>query len=138
MPRLSVWIYETKVQEMFDQFKTMGAIAGLLKNRDQIKAAGDRIQARLESMRIDGECEGGLVHAVVSGKMQVLSLSVSERLAAGLKTEADRALAESMIAEAVNHALRKAQVAVTVAIDEEGSALGLPGLGEQLGQILPR
>ncbi len=123
---------------MFDQIKTMGAIAGLLKNRDQIQAAGERIQARLESMRIDGECEGGLVHAVVSGKMQVLSITISDSLAFGMKTSEDRSLAESLIAEAVNHALKKAQVAVTEAIDEEGTALGLPGLGEQLGQILPR
>jgi len=123
---------------MFDQIKTMGAIAGLLKNRDQIQAAGERIQARLESMRIDGECEGGLVHAVVSGKMQVLSITISDSLAFGMKTSKDRSLAESLIAEAVNHALKKAQVAVTEAIDEEGTALGLPGLGEQLGQILPR
>lgn len=123
---------------MFDQFKMMGAVAGLLKNRDAIKEAGGRIQTRLEALRIDGACEGGLVRATVSGKMQVIRIEMSEVLAAGLASDADRALAESMIADAVNDALRQAQAAVTEAIDEEGSALGLPGLGDQLGQFLPR
>jgi DNA-binding protein YbaB len=123
---------------MFDQFKMMGAVAGLLKNRDAIREAGDRIQARLDAMRIEGACEGGLARAVVTGKMQVLSIEVSDALAAGLAGGSDRALAEAMIAEAVNAAIRKAHVAVTESIDEEGSSLGLPGLGEQLGQFLPR
>ncbi len=123
---------------MFDQFKMMGAVAGLLKNREGIKAAGDRIQARLDELRIEGESEGGLARAVVTGKMEVVSITVSEALASGLGSCADRSLAEGLIAEAVNDALRQAQVAVTAAIDEEGESLGLPGLGEQLGQILPR
>jgi nucleoid-associated protein EbfC len=123
---------------MFDQFKMMGAVAGLLKNRDGIKAAGERIQARLDELRIEGESEGGLARAVVTGKMQVVSITVSETLASGLGSGTDRSLAEVLIAEAVNDALRQAQVAVTAAIDEEGESLGLPGLGEQLGQILPR
>ena len=118
----------------------MGAVAGLLKNRDQIKAAGDRIQHRLEAMRISGESEGGLAKAIVTGKMEVLSIDISPTLASGLGSgeEQNRAMATGLIAAAVNQALRKAQAAVAEAIDEEGEKLGLPGLGEQLGQILPR
>lgn len=125
--------------ELFDQFKMMGAVAGLLKNRDQIKAAGQRIQARLEAMRIEGASEGGLAKAVVSGKMEVLSIEVSAALGAGLGAgdEKSRSMATAMITAAVNEALKKAQAKVAETIDEEGEKLGLPGLGEQLGQILP-
>jgi len=123
---------------MFENMKMMGAVAGLLKNREGIKQAGDRIQTRLDAMRIVGECEGGLVRATVTGKMQVISIEVSDALASGLASKGDRSLAENLIAEAVNDAIRQAHVAVTEAIDEEGVALGLPGLGEQLSQILPR
>ncbi|GAB4384351.1 MAG: hypothetical protein Kow0022_06680 [Phycisphaerales bacterium] len=125
---------------MFDQFKMMGAVAGLLKNREQIKAAGERVQRRLEAMRIEGESEGGLARAVVSGKMEVLSIDIAPALASGLGSgdEQNRAMAAGLIAGAVNQALRKAQAAVAEAIDEEGERLGLPGLGEQLGQMLPR
>ncbi len=125
---------------MFDQLKMMGAVAGLLKNRDQIKAAGQRIQSRLEGMRLEGRSEGGLVKAVVNGKMEVLSVEVSPSLGAGLGA-ADartRQMATAMIIAAVNEALKKAQAGVTEAIDEEGQKLGLPGLGEQLAQVLPR
>lgn len=125
--------------ELFDQFKMMGAVAGLLKNRDQIKAAGQRIQARLEAMRIEGASEGGLAKAVVTGKMEVLSIEVSPALGAGLGAgdEKSRSMATAMITAAVNQALKKAQAKVAETIDEEGESLGLPGLGEQLGQILP-
>lgn len=125
---------------MFDQFKMMGAAAGLLKNREQIKAAGERIRQRLEAMRIEGRSEGGLARAIVTGKMEVLSIEVSASLSAGLGAgdEQSRAMATGLIVEAVNGAIRKAQAAVAEAIDEEGERLGLPGLGEQLGQILPR
>ncbi|RMH11844.1 MAG: YbaB/EbfC family DNA-binding protein [Planctomycetota bacterium] len=125
---------------MFDQLKMMGAVAGLLKNRDEIKAAGERIQQRLESMRVEGSSEGGLCRAVVSGKMEVVSIDVSPTMGSGLAQgdEPSRTLACQMIADAVNEAIRKAQVAVAEAIDEEGERLGLPGLGEQLGQFLPR
>ncbi len=124
---------------MFDQLKMMGAVAGLLKNRDQIKAAGQRIQSRLEKMRIEGRSEGGLVKAVLSGKMEVLSIEVSPSLGAGLASSdaKTRNQASAMITAAVNEALKKAQAAVAEAIDEEGEKLGLPGLGEQLSQILP-
>lgn len=125
---------------MFDQFKMMGAVAGLLKNREQIKAAGERVQRRLEAMRIEGQSEGGLAKAVVSGKMEVLSIDIAPSLASGLGSgdEQNRAMAAGLITSAVNQALRKAQAAVAEAIDEEGERLGLPGLGEQLGQMLPR
>jgi DNA-binding protein YbaB len=124
---------------MFDQLKMMGAVAGLLKNRDQIKAAGDRIQERLEAMQLRGASEGDLVRVVVSGKMNVSSVQIAPALAMGMgKSDKDRALGEQLIAEAVNAALSQAQQAVAEVIDEEGSSLGLPGLGEQLRQILPR
>lgn len=125
---------------LFDQLKMMGAVAGLLKNRDQIKAAGQRIQSRLEAMRIEGLSEGGLVKAVISGKMEVLSIDVAPSLGAGLgSTDAKtRQMAGAMIVAAVNEALKKAQAAVAEVIDAEGEKLGLPGLGEQLAAVLPR
>lgn len=125
---------------MFDQLKMMGAVAGLLKNRDQIKAVGQRIQSRLEILRIEGRSEGGLVKAVLSGKMEVLSIEVSPSLGAGLGSSDahTRQMASAMIAAAVNEALKKAQAAVAEVIDEEGEKLGLPGLGEQLASVLPR
>ncbi|MBX3323957.1 MAG: YbaB/EbfC family nucleoid-associated protein [Phycisphaeraceae bacterium] len=124
---------------MFENFKLMGAVAGFLKNRDQITAAGDRIQKRLDGMRLTGRSEGDLVQVTMTGKMDVESVTISPVLASGMaRGEDDRRLGEHLIAEAVNDALKKAQAAAIAVIDDEGDALGLPGLGEQLKQILPR
>ncbi len=124
---------------MFENFKMMGAVAGLLKNRDQITAAGERIQQRLDGMRLTGRCEGDLVQVTMTGKMDVESVTIAPVLASGMaRGDDDRRLGEQLIAEAVNDALKKAQSAAIAVIDDEGDALGLPGLGEQLKQILPR
>ena len=44
---------------VFDQFKAMGALAGLMKNREKIREAGERMQASLEAARIVGQAGGG-------------------------------------------------------------------------------
>lgn len=124
---------------MFDQFKMLGTIAGFLKNRDQIKDVGDRIQSRLSAMRIEGTSEGNLVRVVVNGKMDVETIELSPTLASGLAGGGEnKRLGETLIAEAVNDAIGKAQQAVADVIDEEGEALGMGGLGEQLRQFMPR
>ena len=45
---------------MLDSFKAMGAITGLMKNKDKLEDAGRRIQAELEALRVEGEAGGGV------------------------------------------------------------------------------
>ena len=54
---------------MFDQFKAMGAIAGLLKDKERVRAAMERFREKLERMRVTGTAGGGAVRVVVNGKM---------------------------------------------------------------------
>ena len=122
---------------MFDQFKAMGAVAGLLQNKEQLQAAVQEVKDELESMRITGEAGGGAATAVVSGRMNVLEIRLDPSLASGLGAGDDaRQQGERLIAEAVNDALLKAQAAAQEAITERARAMGLPDLGPQIAGML--
>jgi DNA-binding protein YbaB len=123
---------------MFDNMKMLGALGGLMKNREQIAA---RIKTRLGSVRVDAEATGGSVRATVSGDLKVVSIEIKPELIASAAGNAQRTqMLHSMIAEAVNNAMASAQLEIKSAIDEEAKAMGLPagltdmgGLGSLFG-----
>ncbi|MCC6429122.1 MAG: YbaB/EbfC family nucleoid-associated protein [Phycisphaerales bacterium] len=119
---------------MFDKLKTMGALAGLMKNREGLKQAGDRVKSKMEQTRCTGEAGGGAARAVVTGKMVVLEVELSPALVGGMAAdEKTRALASGLIAEAINQALGKAQQKLQEAVKIEADALGLGDLGDLEG-----
>ncbi|MEI7658013.1 MAG: YbaB/EbfC family nucleoid-associated protein [Phycisphaerae bacterium] len=122
---------------MFDQLKSLGAIAGLLKNKEKLREAADRVKAKMEATRVIGEAGAGAARVVVSGTMKVLEVELAPGLVQGMNADPrTRALAGTLIAEAVNEGLRRAQYAMKEAVEEESRALGiegLPGLENLLG-----
>jgi DNA-binding protein YbaB len=113
---------------MFDNMKTMAALAGLMKNKDKIKAAGERIKAKAEDTRVTADAGGGAARATVNGAMKVLSVELSPALVMGMAADdKTRTLAASLIADAVNEALKQAQHRMKGHIDEEAKALGFEG-----------
>jgi DNA-binding protein YbaB len=122
---------------MFDQLKSLGAIAGLLKNKEKLREAADRVKAKMEATRVIGEAGAGAARVVVSGTMKVLEVELAPGLIQGMNADPrTRALAGTLIAEATNEGLRRAQFAMKEAVEEESRALGiegLPGLENLLG-----
>jgi DNA-binding protein YbaB len=115
---------------MFDKLKAMGALAGLVKDKDKIKDAFERVKDKLARARLAGSSGGGAVRATVSGQMKVIDIEISPALAAGIAADdRTRLLAGGLIAEAVNDALTQAQSTLKTAIELEAKALGLPDLG---------
>jgi nucleoid-associated protein EbfC len=122
---------------MFDQLKAMQSVASLLKNKDQLAAAGERIKARTDALRVTGQAGGGACRATVTGRMTVTDLTLDPALLAGMAVdEKTRELATSLIKDAVNDALEKAQEQVKSMIAKEAEALGLPGVSDQLSGLL--
>lgn len=113
---------------MLDQMKMLGALSGILKNRDKLAGAGDRIKAKLAAVKVTGQSTGGGVKAIVSGALVVqkieLSPQVVQQINAGGVT---RDGATQLICEAVNDAIAAAQVEIKKAVDEEAKTLGLEG-----------
>lgn len=120
---------------MFDQLKMAGALAGLLKNKEGLKAAGERIRTRLKEVRAGGASGGGAVRATATGELRIESIQIEPALAAGLADPASRAYAEQLIAEAVNNALDQAKAVAQREAAKEAEALGLPGMDGLAGML---
>ena len=115
---------------MLDALKAAGAIAGLMKNQEALKAAGERIRRRLSELRADGGSGGGAVRAIAGGDMRLIRITLDPAVLSGLASADPRSkeLVESLIVEAVNNAMDIAKAAAQREIAKEAEALGLPGL----------
>jgi DNA-binding protein YbaB len=113
---------------VFDSLKMAGALAGLMKNKDALKSAGERIKLRLAELRAAGGSGGGAVRATVSGDMKVISVTLEPAAMAGLNDPSSKAMVESLIAEAVNNAMDIAKAMAQREIAREAEALGLPNI----------
>lgn len=114
---------------MLDQFKAMGAVAGLMKNKEKLREVGERFQATLERINVTGSSGGGAVRVSVSGKLRVTDVHLDPALIAGLGTgEGGRAMAQALVAEAANDALQRAQAVIREEADRLARELGLPEL----------
>ncbi len=119
---------------MFDQFKAVGALANLMRNKEGVQNAVKRVQDGLEAKRIMGEGGGGAVKVTMNGRMRVLEISIDPNMfkagdAASLK------MANQIVTDAVNTAISRAQEIVAKEISREAEAMGLPtgGLEKLLG-----
>jgi len=122
---------------MFDQLKAMQSIASLLKNKEQLAEAGERIKAKTDALRVTGQAGGGACRATVTGRMNVVDLTLDPALLAGMSVdEKTRELATNLIKDAVNDAMALAQEQVKTMIAKEAEALGLPGVSDQLSGLL--
>ena len=122
---------------MFDKLKTMQALGSLMKNKEQLAEAGERIKAKVEAMRVEGEAGGGACRAIVSGKMKLIDLTLDPALLAGMAVdEKTRDLATALIKDAINDATQRAQQQVQELISREAEELGLGDLGGQIGGFL--
>lgn len=115
---------------MFDSLKAAGALAGLLKNKEQLKQAGERIKLRLAELRAGGGSGGGAVRATVTGDMKVVSISLEPAVCAALAsgTQNDREQVQQLICEAVNNAMDIAKAMAQREIAKEAEAMGLPNI----------
>jgi DNA-binding protein YbaB len=122
---------------MFDKLKAMGAAASLLRDRDRLKAAGERLKRGAVDVRATGEAGGGAVRVTANGRLRIVAIDMTPALIAGMAAdERTRRLAGSLIADAVNDALDKAQEQMQAQIAREAEDLGLGSLAADLGGFL--
>ncbi len=115
---------------MLEQFKALGAIAGLLKDKDRLREAAERFREKIDRISVEGQAGGGAVRVTVSGRMQVLDVRLDPAVIAGLAA-GPGALADvqSLIREGTNDALARARSLVHEEAERQANELGLPGLG---------
>ena len=125
---------------MFDSLKNMAGMAGLLRDLPKIKAKMEEVKRELERVHVEAETGGGAVRATANGQMRITSVRVDQAMLSTLvdaSSADDRAMAEDLIAGAVNAALQKAKEAASEHVSEAARELNLPippgGLGGLLG-----
>ena len=124
---------------MFEHLKGMAGLAGLLKDLPRIRARVQELRRELGEARLTGESGGGAVRATADGLLRIVSIEVDEALLAGLVNPGDpgdRALAQELIAGAVNAALAKARELAERQMAEAAGEFGLPLPPGGLGGLL--
>ena len=125
---------------MFDSLKSMAGLAGVMKDLPKIKARLEEVKRSLADARVEAESGGGAVRVTANGAMRIISVRVDQTLLAGLVDASnadDLAMAEDLIAGAVNAALQKAREMTERELGKAAQELNLPlppgGLGGLLG-----
>ena len=122
---------------MFEQMKAMGAIAGLLKNKEKLREIGDRMRDAMERINVTGSAGGGAVRVTVSGRLRVTAVAFDPAVVAGLQTgDGGRAMVEALVRDATNEAMERAQMLMAEEarrIAREHDLPDIPGMDRMLG-----
>ncbi len=114
---------------MLDNLKSMASVAGLLKDLPKLKERMTALKERLSQQTVTGETGGGAVRVTATGLLRVVSIEVDPAMLAGLVDSTDpqdKAMAEGLIAGAVNMALQKARELAEKEAAAAAGELGLP------------
>jgi len=106
-------------------FKELGQLAGLMRSLPQLgklREEMEKFQQKLGLITAEGDAGGGMVTARVSGKMEVLAVTLSDE---ALKS-GDRELLEDLIRSAVNQAIERSRQRVAEETSKMAGELGLP------------
>ncbi|MFO0881021.1 MAG: YbaB/EbfC family nucleoid-associated protein [Gemmataceae bacterium] len=107
---------------MFDMFKGMGQLAGLMRNLPKLQEEMAQMQERLAQVSAEGDAGAGMVKVKVNGKFDLISCTLSDE---ALKLN-DREMLEDLIKAAVNQAMARAREAIQQETARLASGLGLP------------
>ena len=122
---------------MLDKLKAMQTLGSLMKNKEQLAEAGERVKAKMDALRVEGQAGGGACRAIVNGKMKLIDLTLDPSLLAGMAVdEKTKELATALIKDAINDATENAQRQVQQIIAKEADDLGLGDMAPQLSGLL--
>lgn len=111
-------------------FGQLGNIAGLMKQAKEMQSKMKEMQEAVASARFEAESGAGAVKAVVSGKMELVALTISpETVKSG-----DVEMLEDLVKSAVCAAQRKAADGMREEMQKMTGGLNLPGLEGLMGQ----
>lgn len=124
---------------MFDSLKGMAGMAGLLKDLPKIKARMEQVKRDLEGVIVESQTGGGAVLVAANGQLRIVSVRIDQTMLASLVDASnpdDRAMAEDLIAGAVNSALEKAKEAAAAKLGDAAQEMNLPLPPGALGGLL--
>lgn len=112
-------------------FKQLGQLSSILTALPKMKEEMEKMQQRLGQLVVDGEAGGGMVKVTANGRLEILTVTLTDEALA----EKDREFLEDLIRSACNAALDKARKAVGEETSKMAGGLGLPGVPD-LSQMM--
>lgn len=106
-------------------FKELGQLAGLMRSLPQLgklREEMEKFHQKVAEITAEGDAGAGMVKAKVSGKMEVLSVTLSDEALKG----GDRELLEDLIRSAINAAIDRARQRVAEETSKMAGEMGLP------------
>jgi DNA-binding YbaB/EbfC family protein len=96
----------------------------MIRQAQQLQRQIAKLQEELESAIVESSAGGGMVKAVVSGKLRVESLEIDPQVV----SDDDVDMLQDLVAAAVNEGLEKAQEMASDRMSALTGGLGIPGL----------
>ena len=112
-------------------FKSMGNIASMLKQAQEIQGRMAEIQENLAQMKLRGEAGGGMVSIEINGQMKVLGCQIDPIL---LQSH-DQEMLEDLLVAAMNQALDKAREMSAEEMSRLTGGLNIPGLTDAISKL---
>jgi nucleoid-associated protein EbfC len=97
----------------------------LARMAQQMQAEMARVQAELETLTLEGSAGGGAVKAVVTGKQELVSVTIDP----GVVDPNDVEMLQDLVTAAVNDALRSAREQAERRLAAVTGGMRIPGLG---------
>ena len=96
----------------------------LAKMAQQMQVEMGHVEEELRSLEVEGTAGGGAVTAVVTGRQELLSISIDP----GVVDPADVEMLQDLVTAAVNDALRRARETAEQKMARVTGGLRLPGM----------
>ena len=106
-------------------------IGGMVKHAVELKANIAKLQEQLADERIEASAGGGMVTVIISGKLEVVSVSIEPEII----DKDDPEMLETLVMAALNEANRKGQELVQTKMTELTGGLDMPGLSDAISQF---
>lgn len=101
-----------------------GGMGNIMKQAQQMQKRMAQLQQELEERRIEASAGGGMVTAVVSGKQQLISLTIDPKAV----DPEDVEMLQDLVVAAVSEALKQSQKISEEEMGKITGDLNIPGL----------
>ena len=112
-------------------FKSLGNIASVMKQAQQMGSKIEEVNQKLEAERVTGESGGGMVSVEMNGLGEVIQVSIDP----ALFEKQDAELTEDLVRAAVNIAKDKTREVHARLTQEMTMGMNIPGLEQALEQF---
>jgi len=105
-------------------FKMPGNMQNIMQQAQRLQADIQKVQEESQLLVADATAGGGMVKAVVNGKQEITSLTISPEVV----SKDDIEMLQDLVVAAVNEAIGKVKAQTAEAMKKVTGGLGIPGL----------